>query len=393
MSKKYEDVIINYIMLALVSLNIFSRGSIVLVLFCVLNLFYIKSVKFTFEGMLFIFMSFAIIASVSMFGNAGWGTELIKAFNYSLPYIVGYCGYLKAENKEKYMRRTLFAIFAGYFLQILITYIQNMQTGIENRIIINIWTGEEVAATLVGLLSAYVIAYSVSNLLYSPGAFSKISSAVGLVSVILINMQTATRTPFILIIMLVAVLLLLGFAANENKNYGHLLTFAFLAILLFFLFELDLFGVKTAVINSPLMQRFEQEGMETTRGEIAKKYFEQMFIYPWGGMKAFEIVGNNAHNLWQQVYDLYGVFSALFLVIVTIFILVKFLQLIFIKHKTSLEYTLISIYLIILTQMLLEPVATGYPILFWTFLLVHGMTTGYYKDRATTLISERDNVR
>ncbi len=393
MSKKYEDIIINYIMLALVTMNIFSRGSIVLVLFCVFNMFYIKDVKFSFEGVLLIFMSFAMIISILMFPQGGEGGKIIKAFNYSLPYIVGYCGYFKAENKEKYIKRTLFSLYIGYFIHILLTYISNMQVGIEDRQVINIWTGEEVAATLVGLLSAYVIAYAVSSLIYTPGIFIKMMGVAGVIATILVNMQTATRTPFLLMAILIVLLFIMGFAANENRNYSHLLIFAFIGIFLFLLFQINLFGVKTAVMESPLMERFSRAGMETTRGEIAMKYVDQMFVYPWGGKHALEVVGNEAHNLWQQIYDFYGIFAAMILVIVTIFILVKLVQLFMIKYKKPIEYTLVSVYLIVFTQLLLEPVAAGYPILFWTLLLIHGITTGYYKDRAPTLRIERGKFK
>ena len=362
-------------------MNFVGRGSIVLLLFGIFNLFYIKNIKFSFEGVLLLFMSFGMIIAVLMFPGNNIISELIKTFNYVLSFVVGYCGYIIATDKEKYIRRTLFSLYLGYVIHILLMYMNNVRIGTEGRTLISIWTGEAIAVTLVGLLSSYVVAYAISNIIYAPKLLLKIFGVIGVVAVFLINMQTATRTPFVSMLILTAVLLILGFAANEHKNYNHLLAIVFVAILLIALFGFDLFGIRTIVMESPIVERFEQEGMQTSRFEIAKNYFAQMFSYPFGGNQIAEIVGQEAHNLWQQFYDFYGIIPTALLLVITTSMIVKLIQLFFLKYKKPLEYTLIAIYFISFIQMLLEPVVTGYPILFWTFLLIHGMATNYYKDR------------
>lgn len=385
-SKRYEDIILNYVLLALVSMNFLGRGSIVLLLFGIYNVLYIKNAKFTVEGTILLFMSFGMIIAMLIFPGVHLITghslinEVCKVLNFVLPFIVGYCGYAMSTDKEKYINRTLFAICLGYVAHIGLMYINNLRLGIEGRTLVSVWTGEEIAVTLIGLLSAYVIAYTVSSIIYNPKLLVKLFSVVGIIMVILINMQTATRTPFLLMIMLLALLLVMGFAANENKNYTHLLVFVFIAVLLFLLFEMNLFGVKTAVLESPIVDRFQDEGMESSRTEIAKEYFNIMFDHPWGGGFGLETTNHNAHNFWQQFYDFYGIIPFMLALVVTASMFIKMIQLFAIKYKKSFEYTLISIYLITFIQMLLEPVVTGYPILFWTLLLVHGMASAHYKE-------------
>ncbi|MBR7133389.1 MAG: hypothetical protein IKD04_07630 [Clostridia bacterium] len=371
--KKYEDKIINYILLALTCMNFMKSGSIVFLLFCIYNFLGVKT-SLPKQSVTLFLLAFSMIPVIIFGDTEDKLNGIVKTLNYFLPFIVGYNGYLHATDKEVYVRRTLFSIFTGFSIYIILMYFYNMSLGTKGRVLYNIWDEQYVAVTLIGLMSAFIIAYSVSVIMYFKSIAIKIVCFISMLFVVLINMQTATRTPFAL---LVAMIVFMFFCSFNQQNYERRARYVFTAMFIFLIalsvYFLNLFGVRDAILNSPLMERFLEKGMETSRVDITKFYFQNMLKYPWGGGNVHELYGTGAHNIWQQCYDTYGVFAAFFMLIITISMIKYFIKLLLMKDKQDMDYVFIAVYLGVLIQIGLEPVMTGYPILFWVMLFIHGM--------------------
>lgn len=377
---RYENNIINYILLTLICMNFLQSGSIVLVVFCLYNFFFVEKYVNGLMGVLFL-MSISMLPII-LTGEDAFLNEAIKTVNYVLPFFVGFNGYLKAFDKTVYIKRVLFSMFLGYSLQTAFTYLYNLSIGTENRVLISIWTDERASATLIGLLSAFVIGYSFSIILFGEKKVNKLVCTISIVFVVLINIRTATRTPF-LMMLLVAVffLALMMFEKSSKNKIRYLSFFVFLGLLLFIVLSLNLFGFRDYILSSNLFERFNKEGLETGRIEITKGHFKYMFDYPWGGGNISQLVGMGAHNIWQQCYDMYGIITCFFLLVVTVSIISQLIKLIRLSNKKTVEYSLIGVYFTMLVQMCLEPILTGYPIIFWGLIFIHGITIQYYKDR------------
>lgn len=376
--KKYEDKIINYILLALTCMNFMKSGSIVFLLFCIYNFLGVKT-SLPKQSVTLFLLAFSMIP-VILFGETGDKlNEIVKTLNYFLPFIVGYNGYLHATDKDVYVKRIFFSVFTGFSLYIILMYFYNMSLGIQGRVLYNIWGKEAVAVTLIGLMSAFIIAYAVSIIMHLKNVAIKIVSFISLIFVVLINMQTATRTPFALMILMIGFMFFCSFnQQNRERRIRYLFTAIFVLFMAVIIYSLNLFGVRDAILNSPLIERFSEKGLETSRVDIAKFYFQNMFKYPWGGGNVHKLYGMAAHNIWQQCYDTYGVFSTFFMLLITISMIRRFIKLLFMKDKRDMDYVFIAVYLGVLIQMGLEPVMTGYPILFWVMLFIHGIEYSKY---------------
>lgn len=377
---KYENNVINYILLTLTCLNFMGRGSLIFLIFCLYNFFLVDKYLER-RWIILIFMSISMLISIVAYSEEV-RNESIKVLNYALPFIIGYGGYEKATDKIVYIKRTLFFLFLGYSLQIALIYLYNLSLGTTGRVLISIWTHERATVTLIGLLSSFVIGYSLAVLIFVDSKIHKLISLAGLVFVILINMQTATRTPFMMILLVSSFLLLvLLFSSGQNKKSKYFLLFLVIVLLLYLAFNFNWFGLRDMVLSSPIFDRFETSGIETSRIEIMKVYFNNMLKYPLGGSNVYQSYGRLPHNIWQQCYDDYGFIAAFLMICITVSFISQLFKLIRFKDKQPMDYILISVYLSSTVQLALEPALTGYPILLWTLIFIHGITCRYYGDK------------
>lgn len=376
--KKIENSIILYLFIILISMNFLGHGSIFCVVFFMWYIInYNIPTKFdnNFYILMLLFLS-VMIASMVHYTIQ----EVVKSVNYLLLYIIGLHAYRNANDKSMFLSRVLFSLFIGFGLFVVITYFYNLSLGFvtESRIIINFWTNKAISVTLVGLISSVVIGYSFYGLFIQKRMAVKIFTLFVLVVTMLLNFITATRTPLLLLIVVWSCMALLNIVSLDKiKKVRFLASILIFVIVIAFAFVVDLFGVKTYITSLPIWNRFEESGFETSRWEISRQHFKLMFDYPFGGENISTITGGHAHNFIQECYDLYGIFAFVFMVIITISFLKNIINLLKKKNKSDLDYLLIIIYVCVIIQMMLEPVLTGYPILLWIFLFVHGVVSQY----------------
>lgn len=383
LKQRIENSFLLYLLLALACLNFLGRGSIFCLLFALFALIIIP-LKLKPDGnfLLSVLLTFSIAAASLIYSGF---EDVVKALNYVLLYSIGYSGYIKAVDKEKFIRRIFFAIFFGFALLLILTYSYNLTIEFEEgqeRTLYNAWTGDPIAVTLTGLLSSVIAGYSFYAIFIQKKLWLKAVGITAVVYVFLLNSQTATRTPFLLLAIVYAFSFLIRWLdLKALKKIPHLFVFFAILALLVVAYQSDWFGMKTAVLSSPVFERVEAEGFETPRGEIAKYYFENMLKYPWGGNEIYKSYGRMAHNFIQEAHDKYGIFATVALLGLTFNILKNFAKILFLKGKRKIDYLFVSMLLAIMIQICLEPVFDGYPVIVMCLLMIHGMASAYLSDR------------
>lgn len=380
---RFENSRIYYCLIALFCMNFLGRGSIVCTIFAVYALLRIpRGIVVDFCAVCTLVLSIAaFFSSLVHFGFS----EAIKSLNFFLMYLIGLNSYYASKNKAVFLEKTIFSIFAGYAIFVALTWFANRdgkRMSYDNLVLNSFWTGESMATTLAGLLSAVVIGYFFYAMVCQPQKRKKLYAVVALGITIVLNMETATRTPIILLAVNIIVMTGIYLANQKGKKavwafFAIIGTFAALIVAV----ARDVFGIWTMIISSPIFTRFTIEGMNTGRIDIAIQHFKYMFDYPWGGERIREIVGFNAHNFLQQGYDYYGILATIPLFAVSISMVHNLIVLITGRQKNRFDYLLISMYLSMLIQACLEPVFTGYPCFMFSLLLIHGMATAYLKTR------------
>lgn len=374
----------------LACLNFMGSGSLIFLIFCLYNVFLVN-ISLNRKSILLILMSITMLISVLLYSSDTMN-ECVKTINYALPFIIGRAGYDKATDKSVYIKRTLLVMFLGYGFQIALMYIYNLALGSIGRSLISIWTRESIAVTLVGLLSSFLVGYSLPVIIFVKSKIHKLISLIALLLVIVINSQTATRTPFVMILLIaISLFLILLFNGDKGKDIRYILVFLAIVMLLFFCYSFNWFGIRDYFINSLIYKRFETTGLETSRTEIMRIYFNNMLKYPFGGGNVYKLYGHLPHNIWQQCYDNSGFVTALLMICITVSFIGQLLKLVKLKNKQPIEYILISIYISLIAQMALEPILNGYPMLFWNLIFIHGITSRYYEDKIN-LVDMTDSI-
>ena len=377
-AKYVENSLVYFLLISLCCVNFLGRGSIFCLIFGLYAIFKIRNFKLdTCTAFCFLLSFSAIIASIIYTDLV----EAIKCMNFLLMYLIGLNGYFKAYHKEMYIKRLVFAIFLGYAIYIFLTFLinRNIQSEYEGqRIIVNFWTREKIAVTLIGLTSSVIIGYAAYVFLCRKKLLLKIFVSFFLALVILINSKTATRTPILLMFIIVVIM---GSVYIFNQKGMQSLKIIAISLLLLtlagFLISADFMGLRTAIESTPIFRRFQKEGNDTGRTEIFKLHASYFFEYMWGGGHIETITGRMAHNYLQQGHDLYGFFATITLVCITICAFRNIVKLLKKRNKKEVDYLFLSMYIAMLIQMCLEPVFTGYPCYFFSFLLIHGTATGY----------------
>lgn len=369
-----ENSLLLYILLFLACLNFEGRGPVFFFIYSIYGIIVSKNVEWDNSLIPYIALFVgAFIPSVIFYDI----NDIIKSFTYYLCFFAAYRAYYAAENKESYLFRTVWTAVLGLFSHLLLLYFSNFMIleHIEGeRMLIDFWTGDFIQVTIVGLVSSVPIAFSFYCLFLSRNVVSVVLGALFLGVAFLINVDTATRTPFVIFAIVYAVLFWEVFRSSEGRKKVHMvLFFVVLFVLLAFKF---LPYLETTAIG----QRYEEDGMETSRLQLMGDYFNLMVEYPFGGGFGEKTIQKQAHNFIQEGYDMFGILFFLALILIVFQIIVREIKLHTIINKNKCTYLIFILYLVILLQSLTEPVIQGYPQLLWLLFVVDGFAVPYIRD-------------
>lgn len=371
-----ENSLILYVLLFLACLNFLGRGPVFFLFFCLWGC--IKSgkvsIRWNVSSICYLLMTITASAvSLILFDEK----EVVKSFVYFLSFVVGYKGYKNSSNRELFIKRIIFVVFAGFLCNLIITYYINFVVIghiAGQRELYSFWTNELMSVTLAGLMSSIPIAYSFYCFFCKSERIYKVLCIISVGVVFLVNMGTATRTPFVLMGVVYIIMLYVLFQSKVVKHKVRLI------LLLSIVFGVLIYKILPALADSALGQRFDDEGIETSRIDITIVYLGKMFDYPFGGSEILAHTHLLAHNFILESYDMYGVFF--FIPMIVLFLLMgkRFFEICRIKNKNDITLLLMTFYLTISLQIMLEPVIGGYPQLVWILFMIDGMSMLYLSE-------------
>lgn len=369
--------LIFYIMLVLASMNFMHEGSMLVLCLCTFVCVQLGfCLKIDRWGLITIFMAFSMFPIAFHFYSI---TDAIKCLNYALCYVVGYNTYINAKEGLLIIHRTIQSVFTGSLLYVLLLIFNNPREPGYQRVLVDIWTGEYISVTIVAVVTSFIIGYGLYLLFYDKTLKAKIIAASALFLVVYINYMTSTRTAYVLLaVMFWAICFMKYIELRPKEKIRFLATIAIIGIIIVLLYRIDYRSIKTNIESSLLWERFFVDANSASRIDILINHLKYADVYLFGGGLISKQVGITAHNVVQDFYDNYGVFSTIFFICIQcrewwrLYLLSK------LKDRTS--KLLVVIYLTMLIQLLTEPVVSGYPIYIWNLFIIDGLASAYLKN-------------
>ena len=318
-------------------------------------------------------------------------TDMIKPFVFLVSYTVGmglFTDHNHVEARIKETERIIYVCAFGalthYFLNLLLN-INSLE-----RDTIDIWTGSVMSATGQASLASMCVGIVAALLFSDHTRKTKIAAVVLSLVIILYNMILAGRT---LIFMLLIVFVIALFYQRHDKKVKigkELLVLFIFGALLLFIYNLDLFSIKTSFEQSNFYTRFfGKDGFglfDDPRLDYKRVYLNHIFDYPFGGTYIRRAYGFYAHDLYLDTCDQYSIFAGLAIVayiVSSIIRLVKCLSVPTIPFRT--KQLMLCVYAVMNMQFLVEPIIQGMPTYFVSYCLVDGVITRYLAEQNAEL--------
>lgn len=358
-----------FLLLFLACFNYLGRGPVFFLGFSVFSILFSRKKKWCASFLVYLALSASAFVASLVFYSV---EESIKTLVFALSFYAGYCIYMSNDDTEIISQLYLGAVLGFLALLAYIYYSNIVLLGHVSgvREMIDPWTNKSISVTLIGLMSCVPIVYSVYCFFCQKNLLLRVVGLFCFALSFWINLETATRTPFVL---MAIVFPIMAYEAFKSDNSPHKTLRWLLIIVLIVGAGYYLFP---KVTDSVLAERFSDERLETTRWEIMGVYFDNMWEYPWGGGFVQKNYHHMAHNVIQELYDMYGFLFCVFFLIILFGMMKRIIALSRLKEKTGLILLIQGLYIGIIIQSLLEPVAEGYPQLLWLLLMTDGITVG-----------------
>lgn len=319
-------------------------------------------------------MLFALTATTSMLAP-------IKPFTYVLCYILGSSmisrdSQISAEKTScKLFYSLVFAIALGSLIHYLLNWIINI--GASDRNTIDFWTRTPFSATGQAALACIPLALAIACLFSRTDKRIKVASAIAIVIVMIYNLILAGRTLIVMTLIIVAIAFSRRFLKlKKGKTRTLLITFTIIAALIL-AYQINLFGVRSFIENSPIYERFFGKASTENLGEGGRMqrkaaHIKHMLEHLWGGAHLREEYGY-AHDIFLDTYDEAGIFAFIAVVVYmlnTLSHLIKCIR----DKSLSFEFRqiVLCIYVGIYMEFMIEPILQGMPWLFALFCLIDG---------------------
>lgn len=294
------------------------------------------------------------------------------------------------ESDERGITKFILLVSVSLALYTTLFFINNAITnGITNYDVYNqpnIWTGRPLWATNIMLYS------SLFNSLFGYIVFCEKDKKIRLVYLIIFVINAF----YALMLGRRAALLMAGLSSfvsfiykllfdkanrkNSIKAFASLFIVGILIVaLLCWAYFFNILGFKDIVCETDLYTRFlNGRGIrhlfnDMGRHSLRKEFLKYFFIYPWGGSMIHEKVGNYAHDLWLDTYDVAGIISMALMICYTLMIIVRIVKTIK-NNKENEIINIISICLLlcIFAQFSIEPIMEACRAYMFGVCMIHG---------------------
>lgn len=336
--------------------------------------------KFRFDAYLvplfILAISWAIFAPASMISVFG----PIKPFTYALCYLMGFSFFdderVQSNNMISYKSFYWFVgiISAGPFVHYIFNWIKNGNA--DERNTVDLWTNSVMAATGQAALACLPLALAVACLFMKSNKGLKFLAFASLVLIVMYNLVLAGRTLIALLLIAVVGALVHQLCEMKRGKLRLILSLLIIIVLIAFIYQINLLGVRDYIESSLLYDRFFGEhAMDLDEdGRLEKKiyYLKNMFAHPFGGANMREQMGY-AHDIYLDTYDEAGIFAFAAILIYIVASLIRMIKCV--KDKTlpfQFRQVVFCVYLLLYIEFMVEPILQGMPWLFASFCLIDG---------------------
>lgn len=178
------------------------------------------------------------------------------------------------------------------------------------------------------------------------------------------------------LVVIVAVIVVLFIYKGKDKFFQTLLFASITLLILYYIFSSGILNVD--IMDAYGARELSREGDSSSLGGRLDRWSEavsRLFVDAWGWE------GRHAHNLWLDIARVSGVFALIPFVIATILCWGKCIKLFVRKSTSGIIPLLLGLHVAMLLASFVEPVIEGSLIFFLLYILVWGVTVGYYNKK------------
>lgn len=294
-----------------------------------------------------------------------------------LAYMIGWESYDFAEKKELTIVNNIMAIALGFGLYAALNYFSNL--GHNRYQLIDFWSKSFRAATGSGFLNTMVLAMLFYCIVFEKRRITKACLFASIIISSLYMLMLGTRTQmYILLIVFIASLIAYSVEHNNLKTVLTIFIYLAIVIALFgLLYSKNMFGLKTALLNSNMLQRFSsgtsvqsnsERWVNITRG------IKSLYKYPFGGQKNTMYY----HNLWLDINRVAGLAPMIMMLVFVGCELVHGYK-VFVNQNidSGIRYFVGAVFLAVFINFNFEPVLEGLLNFFLAFCVIAGITDAY----------------
>lgn len=293
------------------------------------------------------------------------------------------------ESDERGITKFILLVAISLALYTTLFFVNNaIENGIANYDVYNqpnIWTGRPLWATNIMLYS------SLFNSLFGYIVFFEKNKKIKLIyfTIFVSNAFYALMLGRRAALLMVGLSFIIGFAYrymtatkearnNAIKTCCIFFTIILCALVTFVIFyKFNILEFKNIIKTTDLYNRFIDGKRymmffyDMDRSKIRKNYIIYFWKFPWGGGYLHDIVGNYAHDLWLDVYDVAGMIT---LVLMLVYSLMLFIRLFVVGKKRYIFISAIALSMLfcILAQFCIEPIMEACRAYMFGICMIHG---------------------
>lgn len=312
------------------------------------------------------------------------GDFTVRGFEYYLiapvfAYTAGWCAIENGKKDSRLIVGFLASIIIGYGVHALLNY--SINVGRVRWELQDFFSGQFRAATGSGCINTLILSVFIYLIVIEKNRALKVAGLALFIIGALYALLLGSRTQFIIFAVVNGII----FIAIEIEKHGIkggiwiIFIFTVIAGICFYLYTNDVLGIRTYIDASNLLLR----GADSRALQEADQYrissvfrgFTTMFDYPFGGLMGEAYY----HNMWLDIGRVAGLIPFLIMASYSITTFAHVIRIFFDRtNKACIRYLLLSVYLGVMMNFLVEPILEGLLDFFLIFCFINGMVECYY---------------
>lgn len=363
---KYINMFIN-VMLFLLGINFLHIGQLFLPVICFVLFIDNKFVFKVNKPIVFIVLSLFAISFYAFSYQMGFYS--VMGFCLPMAYYVG--SNIKYPTTDN-IRKIIYLIGISMGLHVILNSITELQLhGIlrffRSSTHYDVWTRDKISNTATAINADIIIGSLYYLIFHEKNKKIRFWSIVVFVWSMFYLIVIGRRTP-VLMLGLVFVFSFIYEAyflktiSNKTRKKFSKLAISIISVVLLFviIYASNIFNCRYYLEDYRIVQKFTKGFINDQRFELYFGSFALMPQYPFGGQHISQILGEQVHDLWIDIYDYAGIVTCLLMVVYSIMYAKSIYDLY--KNKNvdnDLKLLMVGVYICIILQMIFEPVMTG----------------------------------